>query len=592
MSSAGTANPLQVKSAAPGAPPWWFSLGAGLLFTVTMILAFPPFSLWGLVFVAPAGLFYLGLNAGPRPNRAAWLAAAGVVPFWLVQMRYINDITTAGYVPLAIWFSVFTWLFVWTLARCKRALPRLPSALFVAVLWTAVDAFRGDVQFSGFPWYYLAHPLIDVPWLVRPATSVGAYGLTVLVAAVVAAVVLLARPGSEPRRNSMITLVAAAVVWAALSWPSWTPDPARTISVGIVQTNLPQSNKMGWSFEQRLLDMQRFEELTQAAAKVRTPDGAVTKPDVILWPETMFPGFWLDPQAIAAQKRANLYVTVDRPGGPEKIPTTIFADRLLSLQAQLGVPMVVGGIGTEGFRLTTDDEGRVQPGQDAKYNSAFLITGARVQPRYDKIALTPFGEEMPGVKHWPWLQRKVLVLAAQGMAFDLSPGRVPVTLDVPAGDGSGPLRMATPICFEITRGQFCRDLVYGPSGRRADLFANITNDGWFASSDAGRMQHLQLARWRCLETGTPMARSANTGISAVIDERGRVLARGVEGHTQDTNLDGVLTYTLRLSTLPTFFARHGDLVRWPVLAVAGGTVTGALAVAFAHCRRQRKRSST
>jgi apolipoprotein N-acyltransferase len=114
---------------------------------------------------------------------------------------------------------------------------------------------------------------------------------------------------------------------------------------------------------------------------------------------------------------------------------------------------------------------------------------------------------------------------------------------------------------------------------------NLTNDGWFSTSDAGRRQHLQLARWRCLETGTPMLRSANTGISAVIDERGRLLAKGVDGTAQDTNIDGVLSYSLQFSTIPTFFARHGDVVRWPVLAGAVGTVTGALFLSLRHRRR-------
>src|SRR5205814_2408598 len=133
-----------------------------------------------------------------------------------------------------------------------------------------------------------------------------------------------------------------------------------TMRVGLVQTNLPQNNKMGWTFEQRLADMQRFEELTRrAASPIPDSAGNPAKPDVIAWPETMFPGLWLDLQAIAAQRQADLHVDMDRPGGRERVPTTVFADRLLALQVELGVPMVVGAIGVENFRIERGAVGRV-----------------------------------------------------------------------------------------------------------------------------------------------------------------------------------------------------------------------------------------
>jgi apolipoprotein N-acyltransferase len=151
------------------------------------------------------------------------------------------------------------------------------------------------------------------------------------------------------------------------------------------------------------------------------------------------------------------------------------------------------------------------------------------------------------------------------------------------------VRVVTPICFETTWGTHCRELVGAGGARRADVLVCLTNDGWFADSDHGREHHLQAARWRCLELATPMLRSANTGVSAAIDADGRVLARGVDGDGAGRRVDGVLSALVPLPTGTTFYLRHGDLFRWPAMAV------GAMLVGFtliASVRAARRRTAT
>jgi apolipoprotein N-acyltransferase len=87
---------------------------------------------------------------------------------------------------------------------------------------------------------------------------------------------------------------------------------------------------------------------------------------------------------------------------------------------------------------------------------------------------------------------------------------------------------------------------------RPGWIVNLTNDGWFGIS-TGPYQHLQQARLRAVEEGLPVVRAANTGISAVIDPLGRIVAR------LDLGVEGVLDSSLPSAIPPTIYARYGDL---------------------------------
>jgi apolipoprotein N-acyltransferase len=101
------------------------------------------------------------------------------------------------------------------------------------------------------------------------------------------------------------------------------------------------------------------------------------------------------------------------------------------------------------------------------------------------------------------------------------------------------------------------------------VIVNGTNDGWFAWCDYGREQHLQVTRWRSLETATPTIRAANTGISAHIDAMGRIVKAGVDQERRSTGVDGVLTGTVNLGTGSTVYGRVGPIFQWVALAGAG-----------------------
>lgn len=567
-------------------PRRWQAVLCGLVHAVLMAAAFPPFGLWPTVFLAPIPLLWLAVRA-TKVNQAATLASLGVLPLWLFEMSYVIPISSAGYLPLTLYLSCFTWVFVVAMSLIIRGWPRAPFTLAFPVVWIGVEVLRGDVVLDGLPWFSLAHPLIDTPILSNPARLVGASGVAFLVASVVGGIasVLVRRSHAREKRETFWCLVVL-LVWVAGSVLGGQVAPplgdGQPIRVAIVQTNLPQNNKTNWTFEQRLTFMSRLEELTKQAASGGTLG---EKPDFIVWPETMFPGLYLDVESLRAQEKAGLHHELLRSDGTtEKILVNVFASRLFELQRSINIPMVVGAIGADDPKVV-EANGGVMLQARHRYNSAFIVSHGWVEPeRFDKVALTPFGEYMPLIGRWPWLQSQLLALGARGMSFDLASGTRFSPLNLDLGKGKPQIRFATPICFEVTRDEHCRKLVFEGSQRRANLLINLTNDGWFGFFKAGRLQHLQLARWRCLELGTPMARAANTGVSALIDTRGRVIASGIDGHPSAAHVDGVLSGLIPNIIEDTPYARFGDWMSYPVLAIAGILT----AVALLKDRRRSK----
>jgi apolipoprotein N-acyltransferase len=191
-----------------------------------------------------------------------------------------------------------------------------------------------------------------------------------------------------------------------------------------------------------------------------------------------------------------------------------------------------------------------------------LAPDGAVGLRYHKVRLVPFGEYVPlqplltlGGRHAAKLVRQVA---------DFTPGTEAMVGEV---DGH---RVGASICYEAIFPDFVRQ--FAAAG--ADLLVNVTNDGWYGRTSAP-YQHLAMARFRAVENGRYLVRAANTGISAVVDSRGRLLAR-----TQLFER----TYLVREVPLlagTTFYTRHGDVFAW---ACFGASVAFTASLLF---RRRR-----
>lgn len=588
---------------------WWAFPLAGLAYSILTAVSFEPLGVWPVAMVAIWPLVWAGCFAGKRPLLKGLLTAVGVLPLWAYEQAFIWNVTAPGYPGLVVYLSLYAAAFVWLVGMARQVDWPIPMSVVAALAWTGLEWLRGDVALTGYGFYLLGHPLIEIAALAAPAAVAGAYAVSFLVSALAGSVADAAGWSGAPRKVGGAAAGVVIALWCGMSLIGLnTGQPGETFEmrVGIVQTNIPQDNKMSWSFNKRLEDFARFVELTRAAAATKPT------PDVIIWPETMFPGYALNESGIEAEKQAGLFYPVDqRISADGRIASTYFAEELLKLQKELGITMLIGATTAEGLSFPAGEGGRVQPTWTARYNSAVVIRDGEISPeRYDKVELTPFGEMIPYVWRWPRLQQAVLDLGARGMGFDLSSGHgehgLLVRLGRREGESQfGSVRVATPICFEATRGALCRRLVRGDGAERASLLANMSNDGWFGAYDGGRASHMLAARWRCMENGVPMVRSVNTGISGVIDRWGRVMSDmptpvrsgaakndqlsgpGAEpatvkdapaGTPRRTQAEGIIVWGVSVARQPgvTIYQRVGEL---PVRGVGGAAA--ALFVALA-----------
>ena len=157
---------------------------------------------------------------------------------------------------------------------------------------------------------------------------------------------------------------------------------------------------------------------------------------------------------------------------------------LRHLSEELGIPFIVGSACYTG--LAADVE-RDRWTWDAHYNSAYLVEGRAATARYDKVLLTPFGEVMPYISKWAWLEDRLLALGAEGMTFTLDASDGIERLPLPSAAGT--IEIATPICFEDAVPRVIRRMTHEGGRRRAVVLVNLSNDGWFGDHDAGRAQH-------------------------------------------------------------------------------------------------------
>jgi len=182
-----------------------------------------------------------------------------------------------------------------------------------------------------------------------------------------------------------------------------------------------------------------------------------------------------------------------------------------------------------------------------------LVAGPGDHDRIDKILLTPFGETMPYISNWKWLERQLLDLGARGMQFNLNAGERGRLLTVRGADG--PVRIGVPICFEDTVSRAVQSIVAAGDG--AQVLVNLSNDGWFGAYLPGRAQHEQAARWRTIEHRVPMVRVANTGVTAAFDQAGRRIGGPLAAGTE-----GVLRVELPVGSRGGVFTRTGDVASW------------------------------
>ena len=202
---------------------------------------------------------------------------------------------------------------------------------------------------------------------------------------------------------------------------------------------------------------------------------------------------------------------------------------------------------------------------DGVWNSLLVIDSAgAIVATYDKVHLVPLGEYIPFHKQLA----PVSGFIGRG-SFEVGESRV--TLDLPRLPSFSPI-----ICYEV----IFPAAVTGP-GPRPRWLLNVTNDAWFGLS-SGPYQHLASARLRAVEEGLPMLRAANTGVSAVIDSYGRVLA------AMDMQREGIIDHRIPAARDPTPYARWGDGALVALLALALAFLVASLRFTSSEKTRNSK----
>src|SRR5262249_21774157 len=150
------------------------------------------------------------------------------------------------------------------------------------------------------------------------------------------------------------------------------------------------------------------------------------------------------------------------------------------------------------------------PDREPRYYNSVMSAGVATPQLYRKRHLVPFGETIPLEPVVGWFIRRVLAIPLAS--------QTPGTPDAPAFDVAGQ-RVAVNICYEAAFGADIR-----PQAADATLLVNVTNDAWYGRSVAAE-QHNQIAAMRALETGRPLLRATNTGITSAFGHDGREIAR-------------------------------------------------------------------
>lgn len=458
-------------------------------------LGFPNalFHLPPLALLYPAALCLLGLRARNRSEalRQGWLtglAGASAALYWLaVPVREVGGLPWLLAVPCAIGIGAYVGFYGGLYALCAHALRRRPplaAGLALGILWYLLEFLRGAL-FTGFPWLTLANAFALWPFMIQAAEICGAYALGGILAAAASLAVMpmaavSARRAAPLAGATLLACVAGFGLWRLHETPPIALQPGKDGAFGLimVEGNIDQNKKWEPAWQQATLDI--YLHLSREALARYRERRASAPPPLLIWPETAMPFYFethpqLGSQARLLAQRENIYLLLGAPG--------------FSRTAR-GAPQV--------------------------FNRAYLARpDGSIGGWYDKVHLVPFGEYLPPLAIFDFLAPLL-----QGVG-DFTPGLAAAPLR------TGNLALGLLICYESIFPEIARQRVTDG----ANVLVNISNDGWFGKSSAPE-QHLQLAILRAVEQRRWLVRGTNTGISAIVDDRGRPRLRGGQFRAQ------------------------------------------------------------
>lgn len=500
----------------------------------------PVFHLPPLVLLYPPVLALLALEAPgagaafARAFLAGALASAAALYWIAVPIHEYGGLAWPSGVACGLLLGCYLGLYAGLFGLAVRLGRHAPFGLLGAAvaggcLWMILEEARG-VFFSGFPWLSLSAAFAPWPAWIQGASLAGAYGLSGLFAMAALAALFALRPAlfrpASPLARGLCgafscLLLAGLVGWGARRASLPAQADGEDLRALMVQANIEQDRK--WSEDWRRRTLTRYLSLTGSGFS-RLGEG---ERRLVIWPETALPFFF------------------------QSDPLGRFLERRITAS---GVPFLFGA---PGFEPAHDLPRQAWP----VFNRAYLeAPGGGEQVFYEKEHLVPFGEYLPSFLDFPALE-----VLFQGVGA-FAPGKRTAPLVL------GDLALGVLICYETIFPELARERV----AQGAGILVNISNDAWFGRTSAP-FQHLHQTVMRAVEENRWILRATNTGVTAVIDARGRVV------------LSGPLfaPWTAVASVPPiretTFFFRHGA----GVFRVALAAALIFVAASFAWARRGR-----
>ncbi|WP_026374616.1 apolipoprotein N-acyltransferase [Aestuariibacter salexigens] len=477
-----------------------------LLAGASLTLAYAPFGLWPIVFIAVPLVIILLQRIEPRRQFLfSWLFGLG----WFgAGISWVHvSIADFGGLPLiasmALMFLLCGYLALFPAAALNLIANRFPTSMWplaLPVAWTLFEWLRSWLL-TGFPWLSIGYSQIDSPlsgWM----PVIGETGVSALVMMLCAGIAVWL-----PQRKWLAVLTVSFTAFFSgfvLNTVSWTEPGGEQVNVAMVQGNIRQ--ELRWAPEQDMPTMQKYLDLTQS----------LWDNDLIIWPEAAIPrleslsqDYLQELDDLAAKKDTGLITGI--------------------VNYNFETRQVFNNLITLGKRHADDDAGHYQYLHDN---------------RFAKHHLLPIGEFIPLED---WLRGIAPLFDLPMSSFTRGAFRQPNLV-------ANSVHLTPAICFEIA---FPRQ-VGANIDQHTDAIITVSNDAWFGRSH-GPAQHLEIARVRAKEFGLPVLRATNNGITAFINEKGDVVARLPQFQA------GSIEHTVEKVTGSTPYRRFGDTIIWLVM---------------------------
>src|SRR5713101_2928517 len=500
--------------------PWGLRLIVAAASGAALSLSYPGLYLGVYSWVCIGILLFSLFGARPQVALAcgflhALLFVLTSVPWIATVLTVHGGLSVAGgwglLLLIAIAWGILTGAFAWSVHRLSHQSIEL-ACIGAPFIWVTFEFARAHLPEISFPWNLLGYPAAANLGLVQLTTITGIYGLSFLVAGFNALLSWASASNTLTLRGRIARAAAATAILLIVSWVAQRLVPQQQAHhfARAAQLNFPEveSYPTDW-FHVHAADLEEISRISL------TP--GVEKPDLLVWPEAPAPFSFQDTQ---------------------------FAKIASTLAIRFGHPFLAGAIE---WKPSVDSSDVAPQGTLLPYNSALLFDaqGQRVFV-YDKVHLVPFGEYEP----FPLIHRVVTSVSSDVGGFHK--GSKYVVGQLPRGNTFGVF-----ICYEaIYPGEVRRFAAGG-----AQLFLNISNDGWFGRSAAAE-QHLRMARVRAVENRRWIVRSTNNGFTVSIDPYGRIF----QPLPPDVRAAADLPYDFRADE--TIYTRFGDWFAWLCVLVS------------------------